>query len=460
MDSAIAHQLETSTDRISPPKLEDPDQRRSNILLSALTIYAVLWILEGALRKWVPWTSSSLYFARDLILLAMLGYSALVAPQKSRRILGQLFWGGSLLLILYGLLQAIVLNLPLAVVIAGARAMIAPWLPLYIVLRHRPPGVWRRLAVLILLVAPIEALLTIGQSTSPAGALINRQIGNEDAYFSTSGGVVRGSGTFTSPIGLSMFVTVCLGVALAEVSRRRMPKRLRLPFVGLISVAIILLFGGSRGALLSTAIVGVFFALHIIANRGIRGAPQLVIIAALIGATVLIGTHLLPDVVAAFGVRIESASDSDNIDSRLIGTALGFLSTTWSGLGDGLGSHTQIGIALGSGQPWIESENSRWAADLGVLGYLMALTRIAAGLVLAIWLIVRVRRIPVIAGTMGIIIVPLMLYGSLTTQPTVQGSVGVTLAIMASAYVDTLSGASRRVAPHRADNHGQLCTLG
>ena len=408
---------------------------RDRLLSNALTTYAVLWVLEGAVRKWVPGTESAFYLFRDALLVGALIYAALVAPTPVRRGIGVVFWSICGGLVALGFTQALLANVPFLVPMVGLRNMLAPLLPIYIVLRYRPSNVWRNIAIVIMVFAPIEALLAALQASSPAKALVNKQLGDDGASFTTAFGVVRASGTFSSPSGLTRFVALLLAVCLAALSGQKIQRPL--VYVGLVSSVLILALSGSRGALLYAAIVAGGWALCLIASR--RSRRSIVGVALTAGATFVVALFAFPIVVNAFFTRLQTASDADAVDDRLAGSAFGFLDYASSVMGNGIGSHGNAGIRLGSGSTWIEDENTRLVAELGIVGYAILLGRFLIAVAVLYILVTHAGRKSPLVSTAGALVAYGLIVGGITTQPTSQGYFALVAVVAASAFYSAWS---------------------
>lgn len=412
---------------------------RDRLLSNALTTYAVLWVLEGAVRKWVPGTESAFYLFRDALLVGALIYAALVAPTPVRRWIGVVFWVACGGLTVLALMQALLTDIPLLVPLIGLRNILAPLLPIYVVLRYRPPRVWRNVAVVIMVFAPIEAVLAAFQASSPANAVVNKQLGDEAASFTTAFGVVRASGTFSSPSGLTSFVALLLAVCLAALSRLRIG--LPLVYIGLVSGVLLLALGGSRGALLFAGVVVVGWILCVIASP--RARRSVIGMVAAAGSTFAVAIAAFPVVVNAFFTRVQTASDANAVDDRLAGSAFGFINFSSSVFGDGLGSHGNAGIRLGSGSVWIEDENTRLVAELGIAGYAILLARFLAAIIIAYIVVKHARRESPLVVTAGSLVVYMLIVGGITTQPTSQGFFALATVIAISAFHDPLPPVTR-----------------
>ncbi len=53
-------------------RAEKHDRFSATIAAGAIILYVHLWVLEGALRKWVPGLGDLMYVSRDLIMVLVL----------------------------------------------------------------------------------------------------------------------------------------------------------------------------------------------------------------------------------------------------------------------------------------------------------------------------------------------------------------------------------------------------
>jgi hypothetical protein len=410
--------------------LAPPSTGRERSLWNALVVYTLLWIFEGAFRKWIPGAAPPLYLARDALFIATLLVCAVRYPEKRGRTAGVVFWLAIYGLVIFLSLQVLLADLEPAVGLVGLRNYVSPFLPLYVVIRYLKHDISSALCNVVMIAAPIEALLTIGQVISPANSLINTQIGSEDAYFTTAFGVVRATGTFSSPIGLSIYAAVCLAISVAMYAES--PRSRRISAMSLGSCALIIALGGSRSAILSAVIALGFFLLGAVCKRttGFRLVVAPIVALGLVALTAL---AMFPIVSHAFAARIQTASDSQDVLGRIFQSVTGVFEYPVVLWGDGVGTHSTVGRSVGSTLPWIEDDTIRWVGELGLLGMLLVVIRMAAGLSLLLYLFVRRERFCLLTWTVMGVLIPSLVYGALTTQPSAQAAAGVLMTIALAA---------------------------
>jgi len=231
-------------------ELQDPKptpmkskKRPYAILRALLYSYILLWIFEGALRKWVfPSFSEFLFFARDPIVGAtyVLAFRARLFPKN------WIVWAFTLLGVVSAAIAILFHGLPIHVVAVGYWSYFWPIPMIYIYARiFDQTDVKRILAVLIILSLPI-AVLEILQFQNPAGAKVNAIVGQTEYRYDEEFlkyGRVRPSGTFAYVGGSSLFFTLIFASAFVLLFTERRPW---LAALGLASSAVSLSVCHSR----------------------------------------------------------------------------------------------------------------------------------------------------------------------------------------------------------------------
>jgi hypothetical protein len=411
-------------------------------LPALLVLYANLWIIEGALRKWIaPGLSGQLYFFRDASTVLLLAW-ILMARRSNIRTKGTPGAAAPILKCLLAwlvmcvsalALQLTVNNRDLTISFVGLLSYLAPTIPVVIALLVEPDQ-WSELLRLlrgsILLWLPLQALLIAVQTNSPARSIWNATGADSFASLTTANGVVRASGTFSAPSGLAAYLALVLVLLLVQkspVSPQSRPIASAWWLMLLLGIALC----GARTVLLQSAAAVLIAALA----RGLAGSKgvRFLLLASTVAATAAALTYAaFPAVVGSFLQRIAVANASESAPSRVAQSLFGYWETYYSTpwLGDGMGSHSQAGIALGSSLPWVEDELSRWVAELGYLGLVLALLRQLAVVGVFISLLARCsrRKSPELDWRTTAVFgsaLPVLLFGHATTQPSLQGYVGL-----------------------------------
>lgn len=388
-------------------------------------LYVHLWVLEGAARKWIPGLDAILYVARDALLIAAIIFFGIIKLRGRRS--GWWFWSLSLFLAVLAGIQVIAGVTSLQVAIVGMRSYVAPLLLIYVVWRYQVQ-VAERAARIISYYAVLELLIIVLQVISPANAAVNLQIGGEEAHFINSG-VVRASGTFSSPAGLTLFLSLAAATSVYLVAGSA-PRGRRAAWFALMCTVLGVALAGSRGAVLAVALVLAFFVWYAVSGQvrgGVAKVITLSILVALLGGAASIA---FSNVVDSFLTRFEMASQQEDSNARLLSQAFGFLSYPVSPLGEGIGARSQAGISAGSGLQWLEIESEKWVGELGFSGLvlvMMKLTVVGGYLVSLVWQPSRHDLLRVMAAGA---LFPVLLWGQVTQFPTAQGFVGISLMLM------------------------------
>ncbi|NYF11675.1 hypothetical protein HDC94_002831 [Leifsonia sp. AK011] len=413
--------------------------RRSQILTNVSLLYVHLWVLEGAFRKWVPGLDDVFYVARDGLLVVCLLLVAMQYPAKEGRAKGTIFWTAVWAFGMFVGVQVMVEILDPIVAIAGLRNYIAPLLLIYVVWRNQLADFWSRATWILIIYAPIQAAIVVVQVLTPTSSYINAQVGGTEATFTTSGGIVRAAGTFSSALGLTTFVTLALAISLGVVMSGERGKRLAGAVVALFSCFLAIALGGSRGAILNAAIVIIAILLQqVFAGRRASFSRTLGVGALLLAGWTFVNITLT-QVLVAFGTRFENASRSEDPLQRILVQTFGALAEQPRLLGEGAGAHSAFGINLGSAVPWVEDDYVRWVVELGLLGYILVFARLILAIAILATMIARVGQLhPVQVGTMTVLLMTLA-FGSITSLPTTQGLFGICCAILISMSTDRSS---------------------
>lgn len=403
---------------------------RGALPATVLVLYAHLWVIEGALRKWVPGADRPFYVARDAFAVAVLVFVVAVAKRASSR---EMALGLSLLagFVAYVLLSALASPTSLAIAFAGTRSYVAPAIAILLgVLAD--PSVGRRVLRALLVWAPLNALLAAVQSRSPIDAFVNRQASGDSAQFEQFG-AVRASGTFTAPSGLTIYAIAAAAAALIFVLRPADASDRRWGIAGVISTVGIVALGGSRGALLGVAVVAIFTMWRaVVAGRTLR-AKHVVSLVGAIAIGLAASRLLFPSVLASFAERIANAAQSEDTTGRLVAQLTSFPRYLTSALGDGPGVHSQAGIALGSIQDWIEDDSSKFVAELGIVGVALATARLLLVVLCLVVPFARPNRFSLEVSVLMAALGMQQLVGGITQNPTAQGGFALSVIVLLAA---------------------------
>ncbi|GAA4753461.1 hypothetical protein GCM10025783_27950 [Amnibacterium soli] len=402
--------------------------------------YAALWIIEGAFRKWVPGSSLLFYVARD-------GFAVLsivwMAAGRRTAIRALPWWSAAVLLVAGGwlALQSIQPSAPPPLVLLfGLRSYLAPLLLLAICWLHGTRRELDRIALVLIAAAPLQLVLTVLQVLASPSAFINRQVGGAPNIFVNSGGVVRATGTFSAPSGLTIYLLVALAVALSWTLT---PGRRAAGWTAVTCALATTALSGARGAVLNAALLLAVYLLQQTLS-GLPGSVRRVAgLAALLMIALAVIQIALPEVLTSFVTRFDQASESEDSSSRLFDQVTLYLGELPTMLGDGMGARSNAGIALGSTAGWIENDSLRWVAELGAVGYLLSLLRTAAAALLTVLTFARLRSAPSESTLFRAALATLLLLSSVNGTPTNEGAFAVLLSLLVLSVTDRDSPAPR-----------------
>lgn len=237
---------------ITKEQLEQPTYSSIKI---AIWLYLLLWIFEGALRKWIiPSLATPLLVVRDPIVIYLIIRSLSL---NLKFINSYIIFG--LIFTLFGL--AITLTFGhsnLFVGLYGARIMLLHFPLIFIIGSVFTKEDVLKIGRFLLVMNFLMTVIVYFQFISPQTAFINIGIGGEgSAGFSGAMGFSRPPGTFSFTSGLSVFYTsVSVFVFYFWLSKDSCSKILL--YASTITLVIALPLTISRGALVAVAIVGLF----------------------------------------------------------------------------------------------------------------------------------------------------------------------------------------------------------
>jgi hypothetical protein len=171
----------------------------------AIWLYFILWIFEGALRKWIlPGLATPLLVVRDPIAIYII-YRAFSSKLKFTNAFVVFGWLSTLLCLIYTIMFG---HGNLFVGLYGARIMLLHFPLIFIIGQVFVKEDVLKMGRVILALNILMTILVFFQFSSPQTAYINVGIGGEgSAGFSGAMGYSRPPGTFSFISGLSMFYT-------------------------------------------------------------------------------------------------------------------------------------------------------------------------------------------------------------------------------------------------------------
>lgn len=420
----------SSTRNMRKPQVRTVTSRgrfAQSVAHAGIVLYVHLWILEGAARKWIPVLSEPMYVARDALLALVLVTWIITGSEKRRAFVPMVAILG---ISIFCCVQIIAVSEAPVVIAAGLRSYIAPILVVPLFTAFASALLLDRVIRALRFWAVPTLIIVFAQVLSPTTSPINWQVGTEAAYF-VNDGVVRASGTFSSPSGLALYIALALACCLSQLQG---PVRAdgRNPVLVYVAVTLSLLvctaLSGSRGLVLATVLI--------LATASIRAVKDLKpssvktifwIICSITGLVALLWS-LLPDVVNSFLTRFENAAQSENSFARILDQTVGFVDVPLTFWGHGAGAHSQVGISLGSGYQWAEIENEKWVLELGFIGLAFACLKLLLATAMAF--VSLSRRTPVLSTALMAALWPVLAFGQITQTPSSQGFVGIALGLL------------------------------
>ena len=355
-----------------------------------LWVYLGLLLLEGALRKWVlPALSDELLVVRDPVVLVIYGLALAAGIFPFNRFIvaiaalavlstaGSLLGGHrNLLVIAYGL-RINYGHLPLIWIMGR-------------VLDRRDV---ERLGAFLLVMAIPMTLIMVKQFDAPMNAWINRGVGNDEVgQLFGADGRIRPPGLFAFITGPQLFFPLCAAFFFDEISGAK-----RLPWYLLIAaglaIALALPVSISRTVMLGSGLVALAFvlALPFISTRFSALARPLVLL--VVVAAGLSQLAVFREGLSVFMLRWDTAEDVPGTawTSVMNRTVNGFTNPYYFMqaaplLGHGIGTGSNVGARLTSGEVGFLLAEEEWGKVLLELGPVLGAAFIVLRLVLTGWL--------------------------------------------------------------------------
>jgi hypothetical protein len=414
---------------------------------SLIWVYFWLLIFEGSVRKWIPPLSTPFLLVRDPV-------AAVIWFQAIRfNILDKRYWGPFYFfafgMTLLGLLQVLVVPLPLLVFLYGWRSYVLH-VPVIIVAANilngddlKKVGRW-----LLLLSLPM-ALLMFAQYSAPSTGWLNRGAFEGGAQIDSALGHVRPAGTFSFITGAATFVHLTAAFVFLGLTKKGLYPRW-LVISSALALVSVLPISGSRtlvigfGAVVAAALVGGLVRGAI--SFHINQIPK-ILASIVVGCFLVVGLSQIPliqDGMKTFMTRWNRTAEGEGagsgtaaVEGRVLGPFAYFLDTAAVapvfGKGIGLGSNFggtytgAGGLALGEGPL------DREVNELGsFIGLLFVALRAVLGVSLVAMAYRALRRGTVLPFYLLPTTVYLVLAGALD-QPTGEGFLVVLSALSCAA---------------------------
>jgi hypothetical protein len=224
-------------------------------LKKAIWLYFILWVFEGALRKWIiPSLATPLLVVRDPIAIFIIyrAFNSRINFANPYVVFG---WLSTVFCLLYTIMFG---HGNLFVGLYGARIMLLHFPLIFIFGEVLVKEEVLKMGRVLLALNILMTILVFFQFSSPQTAFINVGIGGEgSAGFSGAMGYSRPPGTFSFTSGLTVFYTaVSVFIFYFWLSKDSCSKILL--YASTIALVIALPLTISRGAVVAVAVVGLF----------------------------------------------------------------------------------------------------------------------------------------------------------------------------------------------------------
>jgi hypothetical protein len=334
-------------------------------------------VFEGAFRKWISASlTNPLIFLRDAIALFGIFWAIKTRRLKFSHVGAQILWLWTAIFLLWGLFQLLVNQSSPVIFIIGARF----WL-LYLwfayaaavsLTKHDFEVITKITLILLLMMAP----LTVMQHFLPPSAFLNKQVGGDEGeVFLVAADVVRTTGTFSFTAGNTTFLAFAAPFALALlVSNKKFLNIKFMPKACILALGVCTMVSGSRTAIVFFIILFSVYLVILLKYSKNSKKGSILIMMAIITVMLALIPFIFSRAVDATQDRIESASNSENLTSRIFTIFLGE-SGVYENIpiiGNGFGSGTNFAGVIATGERTFllaETETARTILEGGLLGF-------------------------------------------------------------------------------------------
>lgn len=376
-DSSSVPILRRASSTPAAPVKPPPDLRP---LRAMMWLYLALWVVEGALRKWVlPSMANPLLVIRDPLLLLMYGTAMIKGVFPRHAFIGWITGLGALAMFV----SFTATTAPVYIELYGLRSGYLH-LPLIFLLPQiiRREDMYQIGKWTLLLAAPMAALVLL-QFRASAGSWLNAGAGEDTSMLESAFGHVRPSGTFSYTNGLTGFTSMTLAFFLQHLLEKRLYPRM-IWWAAIPALLVLVVLSGSRAAagIVALILCAVLF-ISLVQSR--YRASSLKLIAVCGVAVFVIGSFaVFKEGVSVFSSRFGNAA---NVQTGFVGrffeTILFPLTVMqdapWEGKGLGMGTNVAAKLLVGKRTFQLgEGEGARVLMESGpVIGSAYLLLRIA-----------------------------------------------------------------------------------
>ena len=394
----------------------DPNQR----LKVLVWIYFLLWVFEGALRKWfIPALSTPLLLVRDPIVVWLI-----ILASRRGLLKANIYYSGMIILGILSILTAVFLGHGnLLVALYGARNMLLYFPLIFIIGRVFNEEDVIKMGKMILYISIPMTILLVLQFYSPQSSWVNRGVGGDEAGAGFGGalGYFRPPGTFSFTNGVAYFYSLVTPFLIYFLlTPKKINKKILIAANAALLIAIPISI--SRGLFFQVAVSVIFLLLAISRKPKYSGKVFIGLILVAVCMAVFSNIDFFNTATDAFTSRFDDANKTEGglvkgvLGNRFLGALIAAITTSAdSVLGYGVGSGTAVGanllnyynIVLVADFEWI-----REIAELGIMGLFLIAFRVGLALKISMasyyklkkdgllpWLIMSVALLVLTQGT-------------------------------------------------------------
>ena len=362
-------------------------REKTSAVRACIWLYIILWLVEGALRKWlVPGLSSYVLFIREPIVLTAyaLAVSRRVFPMNGFVIvIGILSFMG----FMSSLMQA---QVNLVVTLYGARSYFLHF-PLIFLIGHvmNRDDVEKLGRMFLYTAPPLALLMTMQFVSSPSSSLNNGAGGSIGGQMIGAMGHARPSATFSFANGIPLYLSLLMAFTVHGYTRGELyPKWVLWGALG--SVLIGTVVSVSRNAVVSVLLVVVaFVVMGVFYPTYVRKFVGLGVVVIVLGGLL----SMLPVFSSGMDSLQSRFQDGGAISSSIGGRFFGDLVNPWNSFldvdvfGMGMGRATNAAqLYTGNSDMLIENE---WLRTLYEMGWVVGTAFLAMRVVISCWLLWR-----------------------------------------------------------------------
>lgn len=354
----------------------------------AFLIILLIIILEGAIRKWIlSSVGIPLMALRDLIIIIFIAIGIkkryLNFRNTSEFIL--LIW--SFVVFIWSYIHFMIGLIPMQVMFLTFHFWILYiWFAVLMFRTLTDYDIKIILKLLIFSIVPM-VILAVTQFLSPVESFINKQVDSLDGegVFLLAAGIVRATGTFSFTMGYTTYLALLSPLVLWMMSSgSHFIKNELLRKIIIILFFLGVIVSGSRGAIFLTFGMFGFYLVVLLISGGFKKIKTQTIVASLflLSTLVYFAYPFLELAYEANSLRMESASEQENVSQRIVDTFIGN-QETWDnfsllGKGIGGGSSAARSFMQTSEENFImgEMEIDRILTEAGILGILFVFLKI------------------------------------------------------------------------------------